>query len=284
MPKPPAGWHAQRRRNTAVRALVLSGSVAAIALPLLWTLLASVGLKPDLTTRPPTFMWPPSAEAYAEVLIAVPGFAQEFTNSVLLATGATGAAVAAAFLAAYGLARSGFPGKSMLVQSFLVLATLPVIAYVIPLSELARHVHLRDTFVGMALANAAVFAPLALYVVYRYVAQIPEELEEAAFLEGASLPRVLWEVIAPAAAPGLAATVLLVFVLNWNMLLVPLALAVRIKTIPMAIIDFFTFEREVEWSIAAAALIVSLVPVVAIVAVAHRILERFSLGPPTTRV
>jgi len=170
------------------------------------------------------------------------------------------------------------------VQSFLVLATLPVIAYVIPLSELARHVHLRDTFVGMALANAAVFAPLALYVVYRYVAQIPAELEEAAFLEGASLSRVLWEVIAPAAAPGLAATVLLVFVLNWNMLLVPLALAVRIKTIPMAIIDFFTFEREVEWSIAAAALIVSLVPVVAIVAVAHRILERFSLGPPTTRV
>lgn len=264
--------------------MILSAAILAITLPLIWTVLASFDLKPDLTARPPTLTWPPSAEAYAEVVVAIPGFAQEFTNSLLLATAATVSAVAAAFLAACGLVRMRFSGKRLLVQSFLVLATLPVIAYVIPLAEIARRLHLRDTFVGLALADAAVFAPLALYIVYRYVAQIPSELEEAALLEGASLLRIVREVIAPAAAPGLTATALLVFVLNWNLLLVPLALAIRIKTIPMAIIDFFTFERELQWSTAAAALVVSLVPVIAIVTLAHRILERFSLGPPTARL
>ncbi len=265
------------------RVLILSATVSVITLPLIWTVLASFDLKPDLTASPPTLTWPPSAAAYAEVVVAVPGFAQEFINSLLLATVATVAAVAAAFLAACSLVRMRFGGKHLLVQSLLVLATLPVIAYIIPLAEIVRHLRLRDTFVGLALADAVVFAPLALYILYRYVAQIPLELEEAALLEGASLLRVAWEVIAPATAPGLAATGLLVFVLNWNLLLVPLAVAVRIKTMPMAIIDFFTFEREVEWSTAAAALIVSLAPVIAIVALAHRVLERFSLGPPTAR-
>jgi ABC-type glycerol-3-phosphate transport system permease component len=63
------------------------------------------------------------------------------------------------------------------------------------------------------------------------------------------------------------------------MLLVPLVLAgVHIKTLPVAMIDFFTFERELDWSTAAAALIVSLVPLTLLVAVGYRLLDRFSLG------
>lgn len=284
MARQPIGLRSRRRRQATARMLILSGTTLAIVLPLVWTLLASFGLTPDLTRRSPTLTWPPSAENYAEVVVAVPGFVQELGNSLLLATVATVLAVVVAFLASYALARLHFTGKRLLVQSFLVLATLPVIAYVIPLSETARYLHLRDTLVGVALANAAVYTPIALYVLYSYVAQVSLELEEAARLEGASLFRVLWQVVAPTAAPGLAATTLIVFVLNWNLLLVPLAIGVRLKTIPVAIIDFFTFEREVEWATAAAALIVSLVPVTTLVALAHRVLERFSLGSPTSEL
>jgi ABC-type glycerol-3-phosphate transport system permease component len=68
------------------------------------------------------------------------------------------------------------------------------------------------------------------------------------------------------------------FVLNWNMLLVPLiAAGIHVKTIPVAMADFFTFERELEWPVAAAALLVSLVPVALLVAFSRRLLDRFSL-------
>jgi ABC-type glycerol-3-phosphate transport system permease component len=72
----------------------------------------------------------------------------------------------------------------------------------------------------------------------------------------------------------------LVFVLDWNLFLVPTALTLNhVKTIPVALSDFYTYERELDWSNAAAALTLSLLPVAALVALAHRILEQFSLSP-----
>jgi ABC-type glycerol-3-phosphate transport system permease component len=73
------------------------------------------------------------------------------------------------------------------------------------------------------------------------------------------------------------------FVLDWNLLLVPLVLTSgEIKTIPVAMMDFFTFERELDWPTAAAALLVSLVPLAILAGVFHRVLERFSLDSRRT--
>ena len=125
---------------------------------------------------------------------------------------------------------------------------------------------------GLLLAQTAVLAPLAVYVLHGYLAQLSTELEEAATLEGASAWQVLGTVVLPVAAPGVAATALILFVLSWNQFLVPLVLTTsQVKTIPVAISDFFTFERELEWPTAAAALMVSLLPLAALVAVAYRV-------------
>ena len=76
-------------------------------------------------------------------------------------------------------------------------------------------------------------------------------------------------------APTVAATAIVVFVLDWNMLLVPLVLTGgEVKTVPVAMSDFFTFERELDWPTAAAALVVSLAPVALLVAAFHRLHER----------
>jgi multiple sugar transport system permease protein len=84
----------------------------------------------------------------------------------------------------------------------------------------------------------------------------------------------------PLVAPSVAATVIVLFVIDWNMLLVPLVLTSgQVKTVPVAMSDFFTFERELDWPTAAAALITSLVPLALLVAVFHRLLERFKLEP-----
>lgn len=269
---------AQRRRDAVTRVVLLSAALAAFLLPLVWTALASLGLLPNNSTRPPSWKGSVTLDHFTEVGIAEPTFWQELATSTASAACAASLTVGVSFLAAYGLARSRFPGERLLTQGFLVLASLPAMAYVIPLSDLMRRAHLVDTFAGVVLTEAAVTAPLAVYVMHGALSQLSPEWEEAAWLDGGGLFRVIGEVVLPLAAPSLAATAIVLFVLDWNLLLVALVLtAGEIKTVPVAMIDFFTFERELEWPTAAAALVISLAPVAILVGFLHRVLGRFSL-------
>lgn len=198
-------------------------------LPLLWTLLASFNILPDDTELPPTWTGSPSPENYAEIGATTPEFVQELATSISVSVTATVLTIIAAFLAAYSLARSHFPGVWIAVQSFLIFASVPVMAYVIPLRDTTRHLQLYDTFVGVVLADTAVFVPLAVYILYGYLNQIPSDLEESARLEGASSWQIIWRVVVPMAAPGVAATAIIVFVLNWNLLLVPQVLTEKMS-------------------------------------------------------
>ncbi len=260
------------------RALFLTFMMVVSLLPILWTGLASLGIKIDSTVSPPAWSGQPSLEQYAEVGVAEPLFSVEVLTSTGLSLSTALLTVAVAFLAAYSLAHAHFRGKNLVLQTFLILASLPVISFLIPLQNSLRSLHLDDTFIGIALAESALFVPLATYVLYGYLSRLPGDLEEAAHLDGGTTLNILWRIVLPLAAPGVAATAVIIFVLSWNQLLIPLVLTARLKTIPTAMIDFFTFERELDWPTAAAALIASLIPIVILVAALHRLLERFSLG------
>jgi len=263
-----------RRSRVAALAVVL----VVLALPLAWTLVASFGVTPNNNAQPPSWIGPPTLEHFAEVGVAEPTFWQELATSTALALTATLLTVTVSLPAAYCLARSRLPRDRLVAQSFLVLASLPVMAYVIPLSDLMRRVHLLDTFEGVMLAQAAVTSPLAVFVLHGAVRQLSPEWEEAAVIDGAGLLGILGRVVLPLLAPTVAATAIVVFVLDWNMLLVPLVLTGGdIKTVPVAMSDFFTFERELDWPTAAAALVVSLAPLALLVAAFHRLLEQFRL-------
>lgn len=249
-------------------------------LPLLWTLLASFGLIPYDVSSPPVWSWPPVVQNYLDIGVAEPGFITELATSLFISVSATLLTSGVAFLAAYSLARS--PGKKMpgRVQAFLILASLPVMAYIIPLSDLMHRLHLYDSFLGVAMADTAIFAPLAVYILYGYLRQISVDLEDAARLDGASLWQIIVRVVIPAAVPGITSTGIILFVLNWNLLLVPLVLTENhVRTIPVAMSDFFTFERDLQWPVAAAVLITSLLPLMILVFTAYRSLDRFNLRP-----
>ena len=260
------------------RFIALVAIATVFLLPIAWTLLASFGLVPDDATQPPSWTGRLGLEHFSEIGVAEPAFWQELATSSLAALAAACLTVAVAFPAAFGLARSRAVGSRTLTQGFLVLASLPVMAYVIPLSDISRRAHLIDTFAGVTLAEAAVTAPLAVFVLYGAIVQLSTEWEEAAVIDGAGLLRILGRVVLPLVAPSVAATLVVMFVLDWNMLLVPLVLTSgEIKTVPVALSDFFTFERELDWPTAAAALVVSLTPLALLVALFHRFLESFAL-------
>jgi ABC-type glycerol-3-phosphate transport system permease component len=268
------------RKRPSVSTAILVAALLIMLLPLAWTALAAFNVQANDSTSPPSWTTPPSLDQFSEIGVAEPTFWQEVATSTGISAVAAVISVTVALLAGYGLARSPFRGRRPLVQGFLVLASLPAMAYVIPLSELMRRASLDDTLAGVALSEAAVTAPLAVFVLYGFLGQLSPEWEEAAVLDGAGLRRILWEIVVPLAAPAIGATAVILFVLDWNLLLVPLVLtAGHVKMIPVAMSDFFTFERELEWPTAAAALLVSLLPLALVVAVFHHLLERFTLEP-----
>jgi multiple sugar transport system permease protein len=246
--------------------------------PILWTALAASGIATDAGRFPPPLSVAPTLDHLAEVGVEAPSFWIQLATSALVATLSAALALVVGFLAGYALARSGGRDHHRLRQGFLILATVPVMAYVLPLGELMRRAGLSDSIAGLALAQAAVTAPLAIYVLSSFLVQLPVDCEEAAWLDGASPLRVITRVVFPMSAETLASVLVVLFALNWNQLLIPLVVAgASVKTVPVAMVDFFTFERELDWPTAAAALVASLVPLLLIVALFHRSLDRFDL-------
>lgn len=262
------------------RTLFLSAVVIVSVLPILWTALASVNLQPDNSVSPPLWRQPFSMENYREVHDQQTYFWEQLVTSMAVSAVVMLLTVTISLLAAYALERSRFRGRNLLIHSFLILASLPAISYAIPLGLTLRQWHLFDTIPGIVLGETANLAPLAVFILIGYVAQIPRDLETEAQLNGAGLVAVLRHVVLPGVAPGLVATGALVFVLSWNQYVVPLVLSgTHIRVIPVMLRDFFALEREFEWTQAAVVIMISLLPVGIFVGVAHRILEGFSLIP-----
>ncbi|MHB8629767.1 MAG: carbohydrate ABC transporter permease [Aggregatilineales bacterium] len=264
------------------RRLLLVVFMSVFTLPILWTALASLNLRPDNSASPPIWSWPPSLKNYFEVHDKQTFFWQELATSIVISGLVTALTASISLLAAYALARTSFRGHDLLVHSFLILASIPAISYAIPLGLSMRQFHLFDTGAGVVLAETAGLAPLAVFILTGYVGQVPRDLEAEARLNGAGLREILRHVVLPSVTPGLTATCVLVFVLSWNQYVVPLVLSgTYIRVIPVMLRDFFSLERDFEWPAAAAVIIISLLPVSVFVAAAHRILERFSLTDVT---
>jgi ABC-type glycerol-3-phosphate transport system permease component len=272
------GRRVRRDRGGTARSVFVAIALLIALIPLVWTALAAIGIEPNNNTSPPTWIVSATVEHLAEVSVVEPAFWQELATSMVVSAAAALLAVAISFLAAYGMACSGNRSARRLTPGLLVLASLPVMAYILPLSDVLRRSGLLDTLPGVTLAEAAATAPLAVYVFYAYLVSASREHEDAARLEGAGLYGLLRNVVLPGAAPIVAATVIVLFVLDWNQLLIPLVVTgINVRTLPVVLSDFFTLERELDWPTAAAALTISLVPLLLLVGVFHRLLERFSL-------
>jgi len=270
------GW------KPVARMVTLGFVVVVCLLPLLWTLLAAFGIEPDGKGWQGEF----SLDHFGQVGTFDPAFSAGFIYSLFVTLLATFITLICALPAAYKLAQINRKWVAGIVMPFLlVLAVIPVIGYGLPLSELSRRTGLYGNFVGLVLAYGGLQLPLALWVLQGYLSKIPPTLEEAARLEGATWAMVLWRVVLPIVAGGVVATGVLVFVLNWNLFLLPSLLTEHSpQVLPMVMRDFFAFERDLEWPTAAAALLASLAPAFILVLVGQNSLDKFSLIPPEVLV
>jgi len=227
----------------------------------------------DIVTWPPTFIFRPTLENWRWFFLSTKVSAmapqegnrilREFLpNSLIVATVTTVLSLGLAILCAYAFARFDFRGKRQMAFALLGIRMLPPIATVIPLFIFMNGLHLRDTLTGLILPYTALNLPLAVWILWGFIKEVPAELEEAALVDGCSRTGVLIRVLLPIITPGLAAAAVLSFLLAWNDFPIALFLvAQKAKTMPLAALGFYA-EEGVYWGPMSAYGIVYMIPTV----------------------
>ena len=163
-------------------------------------------------------------------------------NSTAIALLTTVIAVGAGVMAAYPLARYRFRFREPLFLVFVLGLLFPLATAIIPLFILiTRDLQLGNTWWGVALPQAAFALPVTVVILRPFLAALPQELEDAALIDGASRIGVFWRIAVPLCAPALVTVAVLAFVGSWNAYLLPLLLLQDdMRTLPLGVADYST--------------------------------------------
>jgi N,N'-diacetylchitobiose transport system permease protein len=144
------------------------------------------------------------------------GFTTYLRNSFLVALGTVVISGLLALLAAVAVSRFRFRFRTSLLVMILIVQMVPLEAMVIPLFIQARNLHLLNRLVGLVVVYVAFALPIAIWMLRGFVAGVPKEIEEAAYVDGASWSRMFWSILMPLVAPGLVAVSVFSFIIAWN--------------------------------------------------------------------
>ena len=152
---------------------------------------------------------------------------------------------------------------------------LPPIVVVIPLYVMFQAVRMLDTHMALILLYAVANMPIVVWLMHDFFTNLPIELEESAQLDGATRPRIFWEIVLPLTRPGLAATTLLILVLSWNEYLFAVFLAtVKVQTMPIMVAAKNAGEKGVFWWEMCAIIVVMIIPVIVMAVLLTRFISK----------
>ncbi len=213
--------------------------VAATLGPVLYAVLGGFRTNAQLAESPAALPDPWVLENYQRVLTSAT-FWRYALNSTVIAVVTTVVAVVFGLMAAYPLARYRFRWREPIYLVFVLGLLFPVTVAIIPLFIIiTRQLHLGNTWWGVALPQAAFALPVTIIILRPFLMAIPNELEEAAVIDGASRIQVFWRIIVPLSGPGVVTVGVLAFVASWNAYLLPLLLLQGdMKTLPLGVADF----------------------------------------------
>lgn len=238
----PSRKSGQHRRTLALRTVSdLALLVVAIffCVPMLWVLLASFNPNATLSVS-----WPeaPSLANYRAIWNAETLF-RPLLNSLVLCGGATVITVAASSLAAYPLSRYSSRAKKPFLLTIIFATGLPITAIMIPVYALFVQVNLVDSMPGAILFLATSSLPYAIFLMKNFMDDVPIEIEESAWTEGATMTRTLWSVVLPLMRPGTAVVTIFTFVNMWGNFFVPFMLLLSPEKLPAAV-TLYTFSSQ----------------------------------------
>lgn len=219
-------------------------------------------------------LWPERLDLrnYAQIFTQQ-AFGRNILNSLVVAVSVVAVSLVLSVGAAYALGRVRLRGRSALLMTILGVSMFPQVAVLSGLFELIRFLGLYDTLPGLILANMVLTLPFTVWVLTTFMRELPMELEEAAFVDGARPAQVIRRVFLPLLWPAMVPTGLLAFIVAWNEFLFALtfALSADVRTVPVAIALLSGgSSQELPWGPIMAASVVVTVPVIVLVLIFQR--------------
>lgn len=281
----------KRRVTSVLGDICLAAIFVFLLFPLYWALTMSFKTQAATTSWPPAFFFHPTLDNYRVILGLGAGagygpiagasssILPALWHSVVVSFGALLLSLAVGVPAAYALARFKFRGKESLAFTFLSFRFAPELLVIIPLFVIFRNIKLYDTYVGMIWVYQLITLPLIVWIVRGYFEDVPRDIEEAAQVDGCTWFGTLRHVALPLAAPGIYAAALLAFIYAWNNFIFVLILGgEHTQTVTLAALNFLSSEQQVYGQMAAA-LVLSVLPTLALAIFGQRYLVRgLSLG------
>jgi multiple sugar transport system permease protein len=271
-----------RRRDLGARitlyAILIAGLLVVVG-PFLWMLLSSIKPEGEIRRRPPTW-WPETLtlENYQQLFTRL-DFPQYFTNSVVVATAVTAGNLVFCSALGYALAKLRFPGRRLLFVVVLGMLMVPGMVTFVPQFVLVSNLGLTNSYAGLILPFLA--GPFGVFLMRQYLLSIPDDLIEAARVDGAGELRIFAQIVLPLCRPALATLGILTFLASWNNFLWPLVVATTEDkyTLPVALALFSIGQNRLDFGLMLAGSVVVVVPVLVVFIVLQR---HFLRGIATT--
>ncbi|MDJ0345770.1 carbohydrate ABC transporter permease [Streptomyces sp. H10-C2] len=250
-------------------------------LPFGWMLLTSLHSEPAAATNPPNVGAGLTLQGFREFFGESTGVSPwpPLINSLTASIASTVLVLVLAIPAAYALSIKPVLKWTDVMFFFLSTKMLPAVAGLLPVYLIAQHAGLLDNIWLMVILYTSMNLPIAVWMMRSFLAEVPKEILEAASIDGAGLLTTLTRIVAPVAAPGIAATALISFIFSWNELLFARVLTgVVAGTAPVFLTGFVTSQGLFLAKVCAAAVCVSLPVLIAGFAAQDKLVQGLSLG------
>lgn len=257
------------RGSNAVAHVVLSAGAVVMAFPFVWQIVSSLSSNAEVQSVPPTF-WPERLrwENYAEVFRRLP-FLDQLQTSVTITVIRTVAQIVLCTFAGYAFARMRFRGRGVLLAVVLSILMIPSQVYLLSQYQIVQGLGLLNTTAGIVLPG--LFSAFGTFLMRTAFVAMPDELEEAARLDGANPFQVFWRVMLPLARPTISVLAIMTTLWSWNELLWPLVVSTYSDKMPLSAgLATLVSDRTIQYPIVMAASVLAMAPILVLFVVLQR--------------
>jgi multiple sugar transport system permease protein len=267
------------RQRAHLRSALFYGLVlvvlAAYLFPFYWMVLSSLKTQLQNIAFPPLFLFTPTLENYQSVFVNNPFFLFLF-NSLVIGAGSTLLGLLLGLPAAYGIARFQKRGVAL---GFLIARIAPGISYLVPWFIIFSSLNMVGSYTALILSHLTVGLPLIVWIMIGFFEDVPQELEDAAFIDGANRFEIFLKVALPIVRPGIATAAILSFIQSWNTFMYSVVLSdSETRTLPVAVFGFLSYGGFDWGSLTAAATLITLPVVVLTLLIQRHIVAGLSMG------
>jgi raffinose/stachyose/melibiose transport system permease protein len=252
-------------------------------IPILWiwssALKSSIEISRDPFALPQEFMWENLRKAWT-----IGGFDRYMLNTVIYCAAIVGGVVALSCLAGYALALLPLPARGVVLTLFLLGLMVPFQSVMIPIYYLLRDVGLLETYWAFIVPGIALRLPFGIFLMRGFFKGLPQDIADAARIDGANEWNVFRSIMLPLSIPGLSTLVVFQFIHTWNQFLMPLVFVQRDELRPVALGTMFFFGRfTADRGMIAAGVTISMIPMVILyLLLQRRFIEGITAGAMKT--